>query len=138
MLLELLDVTPEDEDVNLDQLDDVVPDASRGRKKGREEGFGRTGLLGWEIPDAGAQADPMDVDDKQEEEKPVASGSGARDGNSQSPKGRGSERRGAGPAPKENPAKDKVSVGVSCFNCTFLQEAEGDDCTMCGLPLLPL
>lgn len=146
--IEVLEVSVDD-DIDLGKLDDAVPDADRKRKN-RGEGFGGTGLTGWDSPRAGpdgdasgsGDGDAMDVD-----QTPVASGSGAKSASPTSGSGGGGRPRraakadaGAKPAQALKGAKpvSKESGNTrSCHSCTYEQEGDGDDCEMCGLPVSP-
>ncbi|KAL8293185.1 hypothetical protein RQP46_000879 [Phenoliferia psychrophenolica] len=115
-VIEVLEVKVDD-DVDLGQLDDSVPNANRKRKN-REEGFGGTGLFGWEKE--ADVADKMDV----EEAAPVASGS--KIGGRRGAKAGGATTASAKPAPKPS--------NWHCSHCTFSQEGDGEECELCGLP----
>jgi hypothetical protein len=147
--IEVLEVSVDD-DIDLGKLDDAVPDADRKRKN-RGEGFGGTGLTGWDSPRAGTNGDAsgsgddaaMDVD-----QTPVASGSGAKSASPTSGSGGGGGRPGraakagagakAAQAPKgAKPVSQESGKKRSCPSCTFDQEGDGNDCELCGLPMSP-
>ncbi|GAA6037198.1 hypothetical protein JCM8097_008783 [Rhodosporidiobolus ruineniae] len=103
-------------EVDLSKLEDAKPSS---RKRGRSEGFGGTGLLGWEDFVEGAAESgegEMEVD-----EAPPPSTNGHSNGGSSS-----SSVTMAAPTSDD---------GVPCPTCTFLNAAGMQNCEVCEKPL---
>ncbi|GAA5896486.1 hypothetical protein JCM5296_000680 [Sporobolomyces johnsonii] len=104
------------DDVDIGQLDDSVDDSVRSssRKKGkraREEGFGGTGLLGYELtPSDSDRGNSMDVD--------------ARDGSAD-----------AGPGTSNGQFAVEDDDQIPCPGCTFLNSSALMQCEVCETPL---
>ncbi|GAA5948419.1 hypothetical protein JCM21900_002704 [Sporobolomyces salmonicolor] len=105
-----------DENVDIGKLDDSIDDSMRShpRKKGkraREEGFGGTGLLGYELtPSDSDRGNSMDVD--------------ARDGSAD-----------AGPGTSNDHFAVDDDGQIPCPGCTFLNSSALMQCEMCETPL---
>lgn len=133
--LELLEVKMDDEAVELSKLDDSIDEAERdrnrkgGKKGGREEGFGGTGLLGFE---RSAESTTVSVSSNA-----VASGSGTRNGSANTiddGPARGG-REDEGELMMAGVMEIDGELSQACSQCTFLQSAENDACEVCGAEL---
>ncbi|KAK4058729.1 hypothetical protein OIO90_000173 [Microbotryomycetes sp. JL221] len=151
-VLELYQV--EEDDAALDKLDDVDPGAfhqQRSGKKGkasskrkRDEGFGGTGLYGW---DRQAELDGTGEDDPVEDPDADASTSNGPSGPTKLRKREGSDvsaaklsvpsssSAGLATAHSGQDDFDELHMGdatIACPHCTFLNSALLKECEMCG------
>jgi ubiquitin carboxyl-terminal hydrolase 48 len=123
-----------DEDLDFNDLQDVDPDqvdrrgnlkrGAGGKKRAREEGFGGTGLTGW---------------DRGQDEEGGGDGSGAgtpaedeASGSSRGDKRSRSNSQAVSTAMQVDAAKERQ---ISCPGCTFLNDPFLVECEICQTPL---
>lgn len=126
--LEVFEVQVNEDDLN--KLDEVRP---RSRKKrSREEGFGGTGLLGFDVEGEGERAQAGQADPT-EDVPPVANDSAASSASSSSS---AKKRKTSSSTVLEN--DNCVLMGddrIPCRECTFLNHPALVDCEVCNNPL---
>lgn len=127
-IIELLEVTV-DEAVDFSLLDDTIDEKSLAKSKGkkvRREGFGNTGLLGFDRFNDGK----MEVEAKIEEEVEVEV--------EVEEEKTGEEEARNGSSGSSTEVQDGMDVDassgviVACKSCTFEQSALNDECQICG------
>ncbi|GJN88609.1 hypothetical protein Rhopal_001575-T1 [Rhodotorula paludigena] len=117
--------------VDLDQLDDSVDvgKPKRGGKRAREEGFGGTGLFGFELEDVSAEnveAIKRAMAGDSDDEIAIVNGPAS------SSAGSSKKRRTSGSAPAN--AMDEEDK-VACPHCTFINAEGMNVCEICEQPL---
>ncbi|SCV68974.1 BQ2448_1994 [Microbotryum intermedium] len=140
MVLELFEV--KEGALGLSKLEDVGDEVDRKGKRRREEGFGGTGLFGWENvgaenledgADAGEDPPSIDVPRKRKIEETASSSSAIASGSSRK-KGRPVIIEDAEEEEEEIVALLKSDEGVACPQCTFRNASGMTQCEMCELP----
>lgn len=134
-----------------DTVDDKVLEKNR-KKRGREEGFGRTALFGWEGQEDGADVEgeavknevktnAMAVDDEDDDDDLVIVATGnnikppGRSTASSSKAGPSNSRRSQRDVEKskadDNVSESEENSKIPCPGCTFLNDEQLRECEMC-------